>query len=181
MEENSKIYSEKMEYLEEVFRVRAFIIKLMHCFGFEFEERKLLVPKTEWENRIQFDGAIGLMCWKNGLPMSLFTPWGEMRFVDIDKNGGFKQDIPESKVKKFMEEIEKLFYLQGMAPGYGVNGFRCDTYSIGCLPWNRKTWVCSLPMIKGNSPYLGQTEDDLLAIYKEGRQLCIDVYGRETA
>lgn len=177
MEEKSKKYLENLKYLEEVYRVRTFIINFMRYFEFEFAENKMLVPKPDWDNRIQPNGAIGLICWKNGLPMSLMTPWGEIRFVDIDENAGFEKNISEDKVEQFMNAMNAMFQLQPMAPGQSIRGFRCATYSIQNFPWNHEDVV----WIEKKNMCLGDSEELLLATYKEGKQLCFDLFGRETA
>ncbi len=177
MEGKSKEYLEKRNYIEEVYRARTFIIKFMRYFEFEFAEKKALVPKPDWGNRIKPNGAIGLVCWKNGLPMSLMTPWGEIRFVDIDKNGGFERNISEDEVEQFMTAMNAMFKLQEMAPGQCVHGFSCKTYSIQSFPWNHKY----VQRIEMKNSCLGDSEELLLDTYKEGKQLCLDLFGRETA
>lgn len=92
-----------------MYRIRTFIIESMRHFGFEFEEEKELTPKPNWENRIKNNGAIGLVCLENGLPISLMTPWGEIRLVDTDKkNGGFIKRILKARAEeKFVQEMKK--------------------------------------------------------------------------
>lgn len=178
MEEKSKEYLEKLKYLEEVYRVRTFIVNRLRYFGFEFAEDKSLVPKPEWRNRIIPNGAIGLICCQNELPMSLMTPWGEIKFVNIETRTGFDPEISKVEIERFMQEMQAMFHLTQMAPGQNVHGVCCPMYSILRLPWNNKYYVGCLEL---KTVSLGDTEQLLLDTYNEGKQLCRDIFGRETA
>lgn len=173
MEQKSKEYMAKRSYIEEVYQVQTFILNLMRYYKFEFKKQRVFIPKTGWDNRIRFNGVIGLICWENGLPMSLMTPWGEIRFVDIDWYRESKQEISPKKVEKFMKEMNAMFKLQRMSPAYKIRGLGRETYSICYLPWKDKR----IRWIEMKSRYVGETEDMLLATYKEGKNLCCDILG----
>lgn len=124
----------KKKYWEDVWELREQLIQLMRKEGIWFCEKQAEVPCPIW-NRIEENGAIGIVCQCNGLPTSLMTPLGEINFVR--RKIGFPRTSQQER-EDFMNKLQKEFRLV-LEAKRNVYGDTHEVYSITRLPWSEET------------------------------------------
>lgn len=123
----------RKKYWENVWKCREQLVDLMEREEIWFCEKEPQVPCPLW-NRIEENGAIGLVCESNGLPTSLMTPLGEINFVR--RKIGFPRTSPEER-EIFMNKIKDEFGLV-LVTERNVYGDIQPVYSITKLPWSEE-------------------------------------------
>lgn len=122
------------KYWKDVYQCRFFILEALRKKGFFFEEvnvQELILP---FQNRIKGNGAIGIACNSQELPISLFTPYGELNF--IKRKIGFLSYSKES-ANELMEELKKQLGLV-QAEESTEKGETIKVFYVTKLPWSKR-------------------------------------------
>ena len=145
------------KYWEKVWRVREYILESLKKEGIKFYTKTEEPPYPQW-NRIEDNGAIGLICEVNGLPTSLMTPFGEVNFVR--RKLGF---ITTSQAKQeFMNKLKEKLGLIHIADRNALGNIH-QVYSITTLPWSEET----LPLLVERQTL----EEEIDELYKKSKRM----------